>query len=79
MMYWPSADHAGIETRTLLSVNTARGFEPSAFMTQRLFCPRRSETNAISFPSGEIRGWVLMAIPLDWVSATASPPAAGSR
>ena len=62
-MYWPSAVQAGCDTRTSGSVNTSRGLEPSASITQRLFCPFRSETKAMSLPSGEIRGWVLIAMP----------------
>jgi hypothetical protein len=57
--------------------NTARGFEPSAFMTHRLYWPRRSVMKAIVLPSGEMRGWKLSATPEFCVRAVASPPAAG--
>jgi hypothetical protein len=78
-MKLPSGVHAGSSAVALRSVNTARGFDPSAFITQRLYCPRRSEMNAIVLPSGEMRGWKLSATPLFWVRTVASPPAAGIR
>ena len=42
---------------TKAGAKTARGVEPSAFITQRLDWPPRSDTKAMSLPSGEIRGW----------------------
>lgn len=79
MTYCPSALHAGTAARTMGSVKTARGLPPSASMTHRLYCPRRSVMKAMERPSGEMRGCVLMAIPEFWVSATASPPWLGMR
>ena len=76
-MKWPSGVHAGSNAVALRSLETARGLEPSAFITQRLYCPRRSVMKAMDFPSGEIRGWKLRATPLFCVSTRASPPDAG--
>ena len=75
----PSGVQAGSHTRTSSSVKTARGFDPSASISHRLFWPPRSETNAIVLPSGEIVGWKLTATPEPWVRLTASPPLAGTR
>jgi hypothetical protein len=79
MMYCPSGLHAGTAARTKGSVKTARGLPPSASITHRLYCPRRSLMKAMERPSGEMRGCVLIAIPEFCVSATASPPATGRR
>ena len=74
--YSPDGCQTGLFTSRKSSVDTARGKEPSAFITQTLSPPPASLTYAIRFPSGEKRGCMSHAI--EWVSAFASPPSTGS-
>jgi hypothetical protein len=76
-MKLPSGVHAGSSAVAFRSLNTARGFDPSAFMTYKLYWPRRSLMKAMDFPSGEMRGWRLSATPLVCVRTVAVPPLDG--
>src|SRR5262249_47197226 len=73
-MNWPPPAHDGQRYSVVVSRITALGFFPSLSITQMFIWPLRSEMNAMLLPSGEIRGWVLMAMPLSWVRHSACPP-----
>src|SRR5262245_4028884 len=70
----PSGVHVGSNAVVFRSEKTAFGFDPSAFIVQRLYCPRRSVMNAMVLPSGEMRGWKFSATPEFCVRTVASPP-----
>ena len=55
--YVPSGVQAALRTYASFSEVRARGFFPSASMSQMFSIPPRSLVNAIVRPSGESRGW----------------------
>ena len=50
-----------------------------AYFSRTEWGEKPSEMNAMLFPSGEMRGWVLIAMPLSWVRHSVCPPAIGIR
>jgi len=74
-IYWPSGLQVGAFNRRKVSRVIARAPEPSAFITQILSAPPRSEVKAISRPSGEKRGCMSKASPD--VIRVGRPPAIG--
>ena len=74
-IYWPSGLQVGAFSSRNVSRVIARAPEPSAFITQILSPPPRSEVKAISRPSGEKRGCMSKARPE--VIRVGVPPAIG--